>query len=120
MKKKMKANAMRFTVHRIEDGDQVKPYAIDAYVLSTAATKAEAVEIASTLGPQWYYGVAIWDHLAGTVDFGGVEDEETGYEPLQPASKVLIAGPRCPCGKMDAVWAKSEGHKCKSPHSTKR
>jgi hypothetical protein len=110
----------RYTIHRIEEGDQRKPYAIDAYVLASAETKEEAEELASEHGPDWYDGVAIWDHVAGTVDFGGVEDYETGYQPLQPVSKVLIMGPSCPCGKMDVLWARAERHKCTSPHQAKR
>jgi hypothetical protein len=81
----------RFTIHLIDTNEE--GYAISAAVLASAATKEEAEEIGSILGSTWYDGVAIWDHQTDIVDFGGVEDEETGYEPIQPASKVWLLEP---------------------------
>jgi hypothetical protein len=84
----MNANSTgRFTVHRIEARYY---YEISAAVLASAGTLSEAKAIAAEFGTPWYHGVAIWDHFGGLVDFGGVEDLDLGYYPLQPVSAVRI------------------------------
>jgi hypothetical protein len=66
----------RYSIHRIEDGG--REYSINSFVLAEATTEKRAYTIAAKLGPEWYYGVAVWDHKEGTIDFGGVPVEETG------------------------------------------
>jgi hypothetical protein len=83
-------SAKRFTIHLVEEGNQFSDYVINEVVLASAATRAKAEEIGSDLGTRWYEGVAIWDHLTDIIDFGGVEDYETGYRPAQPVSAVHI------------------------------
>jgi hypothetical protein len=76
----------RFTLHRILDGD----YAISRIVLARAGTRQEAQATAAELSGPRHDRVAIWDHFGGLIDFGGEEDVETGYYPLQPVCAVRI------------------------------